>query len=85
MSDWRRHLPYSDYRIFQEPEDQTEQLCHRCRRAPMVTTVSEGAREVVLCLECLHTLSEAALLVNQVYDVPQEKAWRGALERVGKE
>ena len=72
------------------------ELCHRCRRVPMVTTVSDGAREVALCLGCLATLAQSA--ANKAYystwpqshdeGIPQEvsrKAWREALERVGKE
>ena len=61
------------------------ELCHRCHRVPFVTTVSEGARELALCLECLHILSEAAWLVHHVNGSTQERAWRGMLERVGKE
>lgn len=60
------------------------ELCHRCRRTPAVTTVSDGAREVALCLECLAQLALHAfhyakgLSIGRGHD---RQAWREVLER----
>ena len=60
------------------------QLCHRCRRVPMVTTVSDGAREVALCLKCLDCLTGDAIASvnysNRHDDL--KRAWREVLRTV---
>ena len=63
------------------------ELCHRCHRVPMVTTVSDGAREVALGLGCLRTLVFDAEGVWRPKRprMSERDAWRGVLERVGEE
>ena len=60
----------------------TDQLCHRCRRIPMVTTVSDGAREVALCLECLRELASEAIARSDYpgREVEDRKAWHRVLK-----
>ena len=60
------------------------ELCHRCRRVPMVTTVSDGAREVALCLDCLWYLADMAhTRVGWSIDPKDgQKEWREMLKTV---
>jgi hypothetical protein len=65
------------------------ELCHRCKTTPYVTTVSEGAREIPLCLECLETIVEIARhdIWDEYRHLPyaeaQRRAWKEALEGIG--
>ena len=61
----------------------TDALCHRCKTTPYVTTVSEGAREIALCLNCVQVVSYRALRWSNGHPrKPAREAWTRELKEV---
>lgn len=58
-------------------------LCQVCRKLPFVQTVSDGHREIPVCLACLRTLADDALRLQRNRQGRSERVvWRAVLREV---